>query len=128
MTTAAVARSHYATQSVTTASPARLLVMLYDRLVRDLVQAEEAITTGRIAVANEQLQHAQQIILELNTSLDRDAWSGAEGLSQLYDFLHAELLAANTSKDAARVSGVRELVVPLQDAWRQAALATAAGT
>jgi flagellar protein FliS len=116
------ARAQYTRESVTTASPARLLIMLYDRLVRDLVTAEAALTGGDIAKASSELVHAQQIVLELRTSLDLDAWDGAAGLADLYSFLHAELVTANLHKDATRVLACREIVEPLRDAWRQAAL------
>lgn len=116
------ARTHYATNAVSTASPARLLMMLYDRLVRDLVTAEQALDGGDLTRASGELIHAQQIVLELRTSLDLSAWSGAAGLSDLYRFLHAELITANLRKDAGRVVTCREIVEPLREAWRTAAL------
>lgn len=126
MTTASyAARARYTSDSVTTASPARLLLMLFERLVRDLVAAEQAVEQRDLAVASEQLLHAQAILLELNTSLDHTVWDGAAGLSALYVFLHSELVAANLTKDAERVRAVRELVEPLQETWKQAALAAA---
>lgn len=120
-TTYASARSRYASSSISTASPARLLVMLYERLLRDLTAAERALAERDHAVANDQLQHAQQIVLELRTSLDVDAWSGGPGLEALYTFLHGELVAANLDKDATRVRSCRSLLEPLADAWRDAA-------
>lgn len=117
----AAARSTYTRNSVSTASPEKLLVMLYDRLVRDLANAETAIHGRQLARANTELQHAQQIVLELRTSLDVDAWSGGPSLERLYTYLHGELVAANVEKDAERVSTCRALVEPLRDAWQQAA-------
>ena len=116
------ARSAYVRDSVTTASPARLLIMLYDRLLRDLVTAEQALGSGDLAKASAELLHAQQIIMELKTSLDVSAWGGAPGLLDLYTFLHAELVAANLAKDAGRVATCREIIQPLRDAWQAAAL------
>lgn len=119
--TAQAMRARYASDSVGTASPARLLTMLYDRLVRDLAMAEAAIGTGQMADAHNELVHAQAIVSELASSLDVDAWEGGPGLAQLYAFVSSELIAANVAKDAARVVGCRELVEPLRDAWHQAA-------
>ena len=116
------ARAQYTREAVTTASPARLLIMLYDRLIRDLVTAETALTGGDNAKASSELVHAQQIILELRTSLNLDAWDGAAGLADLYSFLHAELVGANLDKSVARVVACREIIEPLRDAWREAAL------
>ena len=126
MTTAHSARARYTNDAISTASPARLLLMLFDRLVRDLVTAEDALARRDLQCAHDQLLHAQAILLELDSSLDRSAWSGAQGLSDLYVFLHGELVAANTRKDARRVSGARELVETLQQTWREAALAAVA--
>ncbi len=116
------ARAQYAREAVTTASPARLLIMLYDRLVRDLVTAEKALAEGDLGKVNSELTHAQEIVLELRTSLDVSAWDGAQGLSELYSFLYTELIAANIAKDLVRVTSCREIIEPLRDAWRQAAL------
>jgi flagellar protein FliS len=116
------ARAQYTREAVTTASPARLLIMLYDRLVRDLVTAETALAARDIAKASSELVHAQQIILELRTSLDLDTWDGAAGLADLYTYLHTELVGANLHKDTARVTACREIIEPLRDTWRQAAL------
>lgn len=116
------ARAQYTREAVTTASPARLLIMLYDRLVRDLVAAETALGDGDMGRASSELVHAQQIVLELRTSLNVAAWDGATGLADLYSFLHTELVAANLAKDAARVVACREIIEPLRDAWREAAL------
>ena len=128
MTTAAyAARARYTADAVSTASPARLLLMLFERLTRDLVAAEQAVEARDLGAASAQLLHAQAILMELSTSLDLDAWDGARGLSDLYLFLHRELVQANLTKDAARVRGVRELVEPLHQTWREAALAAAAG-
>ena len=124
-TAAAYAARAYATDSVSTASPARLLLMLFDRLVRDLVAAEQAIGKKDLAEANNQLVHAQAIVTELNTSLAVDAWDGARALSDLYLFMNRELVAANIGKDAAKVREVHELAESLRQTWREAALAAA---
>ncbi len=122
--THASARQRYAANAVTTASPARLLVMLYERLLRDLASAEQALGDRDHAKANDQLQHAQQIVLELRTSLDTTAWSGGPALASLYTYLHGELVSANLEKDAARVITCREIVEPLHASWELAARST----
>lgn len=116
-----IMRNRYVGESVGTASPARLVTMLYDRLVRDLTLAESALGVGDLAEANGQLVHAQEIIWELAAALDPTVWSGGPALAALYQFLITELLAANVHKDAARVASCRALVEPLRQAWHQAA-------
>lgn len=118
--TADAMRARYASNTVDTASPARLLTLLYDRLVRDLHVAAAAILGHDVETSHNVLLHAQAIIEELASSLDVDAWDGGPGLAALYEFIHAELVAANVAKDAARIAGCIELVEPLRDAWHQA--------
>lgn len=117
-------RARYLADSVNTASPARLLVMLYERLVLDLSQAEVAMKAGKREEGGEKLMHAQEIVLELRATLDEAAWNGAAGLAQIYEFVVNELITANIKADVNRIVSCRSLVEPLLDAWRQAALAT----
>jgi flagellar protein FliS len=118
-------RNRYLSNSVGTASPARLVTMLYDALVRDLLAAEAAIAARDYYVTNEKLCHAQEIVVELHSGLDPAAWEGGASLAALYTFLHTELVAANAAKEVARVVECRRLVEPLADAWRTAASAAA---
>lgn len=120
-------QQRYVGESIATASPARLVTMLYDRLVRDLMMGEAALAVGDFAAANAQLTHAQEIVWELRSGLDTSVWSGGPALASLYQFLIVELLAANVGKEAERVAACRALVEPLRDAWHQAAEAAAAG-
>jgi len=119
-------RDRYLQDSVSTASPGKLLLMLYERLIRDLAQAEEAIGESDRERSSELLIHAQEIVLELRTTLDMDAWAGAPGLASLYGFVLTELIGANVAQDAAKVASCRGLLEPLRDAWREAAAAAVA--
>jgi flagellar protein FliS len=123
----AAVRNAYSSDTVVT-TPERLITMLYDRLCRDLVSAEAAIERKDRTVAHEVLVHAQEIVFELLSALDVDAWEGAPALSNLYTWLLRQLVEANTDQDAAKVQHCRTLVEPLAEAWHQAAneVATAA--
>jgi flagellar secretion chaperone FliS len=121
-------RNRYLANSIATASPAKLLTMLYDRLLLDLNRAEEALRAGDRTAASQQLIHAQDIVMELRTSLNMDVWDGADRLAQIYTFLLTELVGANIHADADRIASCRSLVEPLCDAWREASLAVAAAT
>ena len=118
---AATLRNRYLGDAVTTASPQRLLVMLYDRLALDLERAETALTEGDREQSNELLQHAQDIVMELHSSLQIDSWAGGPRLSALYTWLHGELIRANVKSDLRRVADCRKIVEPLRDAWAGAA-------
>lgn len=119
--TAQALRARYLSDSISTASPARLLTMLYDRLVLDLTVAEQALGDGDRKGAGERLCHAQDILLELRSSLDVEAWSGGPALAALYAHMTTELVQANVAGDAAKAEYVRGLVEPLRDAWHTAA-------
>lgn len=116
------ARATYMDASVATASPARLLVMLFERLVLDVQRGVEAQRRGDAQETHRQLTHAQDILLELATSLRPDEFRGGYDLAALYGFLHRQLVMANVRKDAAITDEVLTLVTDLCDTWRQAAL------
>jgi len=122
---AAALRARYVGDSVATASPQQLLVMLYDRLALDLERAADALTAGDRRVAGEQLRHAQDIVFELRSSLKVEAWEGGPRLASLYAWLLTELTTANVKGDRNRVQACRQVVEPLRDAWRQAAASLA---
>ena len=122
-------RTRYLDDTVSTAGPAMLLTMLYDRLVLDLVRAENEQRAGTRGAAGAHLLHAQDIVSELASTLDLDAWDGARRLLSVYTFLLTELVQANVAGDAERTATCRALVEPLRDAWHEAAAQLAgAGT
>jgi flagellar secretion chaperone FliS len=126
MSPAASVRARYLSNGVTTASPQQLLVMLYDRLALDLERAHVALTASDRETARVQLQHAQDIVLELRGSLKVEVWEGGPRLAALYAWLLTELIEANIKGDLRRVAECRKIVEPLRDAWREAAATLAA--
>ena len=116
-------RDRYLQDTINTASPGKLLVMLYDRMIMDLQTGEQALRDNDRDLATEKIQHAQEIILELRTTLHVDEWDGAPGLANLYGFILTELIGANIARDPDRVASCRTLLEPLRDAWREAASA-----
>jgi len=120
------ARSAYMNASVATATPARLLVMLYDRLLLDVQRALLAQREGRHTDASSQLLHAQEIVLELRTTLQVEAWEGGPRLAALYDWIRSQLVEANVRRDPAPTEACLPIVDELATSWRQAAMATTA--
>ena len=120
--TAALARAkqQYLEQQVASASPERLVTLLYDRLLVDIDRAAAAQDASEWTAAGTHLTHAQSIVAELNGSLT-DVWDGAEQLRGIYTYLTTRLIAANVSRDRAATTECRELVAPLRDAWHHAA-------
>ncbi|MHA7265737.1 flagellar export chaperone FliS [Arthrobacter halodurans] len=118
---AAQKRAQLNREAILSASPARLLTMLYDRLLLDLGRAEAAQHAADWAVASENLLHAQAIVTELSSSLRRDAWDGADGLLGLYAYVTTAMTGANIHRDPARTREAIDLLEPLRTAWHEAA-------
>lgn len=124
--TAATARSKFVADGVGSTPPERLLVLLYDRLVRDLDDAAAAIETTTVGAAHDALAHAQDIVAELHSALDPSRWDGADAMADLYTYLADVLARANIAKSAELVAEARSIVTPLRDVWAEAYAATAA--
>jgi flagellar protein FliS len=116
----------YRESSVLTASPAQLVVMLYDGAGRFLRQAEAALGEGAVAHAHERLGRADAILDELLLTLNKDAGQIAQRLEGIYVFCKRLLVEARVERSAAKVVQARTLLAELRDAWSQiAATATA---
>lgn len=120
------ARNAYVGSSVTTAGPARLLVMLVERLVLDLERAQAAQQAGDHTEAATHLVHAQDIVFELEASLKPEQFSAGPQLASIYAFLRSQLVQANVRRDLATTQWCLSLATALCDTWRTAALQAAA--
>jgi flagellar protein FliS len=119
-------RGRYIADTVQTATPARLLTMLYDRLLLDLDRGAAAMLTGDRAGGGAHVSHACDIVAELIGSLDADAWDGGPALLGVYRYLQTQLVRAGAQGDATVVTECRDLVEPLAQAWHTAARSAAA--
>ncbi len=125
---ASQSRAKFTNNAVTTVSPARLVVLCYDRLDRDLEEAAAAIERGARGDSHELCCHAQDIIAELLGSLDQDAWEHAGSLAGIYVWALSHLVKANIQQDAAMVREVQVVLADLREAFTNAALSPAANT
>ena len=117
----------YAQDSVLTAAPEKLVVMLYDGLARFLAGGAVAIRAEDIAAAGEALNRAGAILDELLATLDPAAGEIAEHLAGIYLFCKRELLAAQLKRDPARIERVAKLLAELREAWATIAAAPPTG-
>lgn len=123
MNAALRAQQRYREDAILSASPPRLLTMLFDRLLLDVDRAEAAQLASDWQTAGTELQHAQRIVAELHGSLTDD-WEGSTGLRALYTYLSRTLIGANIGRDVERTRECRALIAPLRDAWHAAADST----
>ena len=112
----------YQKVNLESAPPARVLDELYERLLRDINVAGEAIAAGDAAKKGEAVSHALAIVNELRRALDhRAAPELTARLEGLYGFMVGRLTRANVGWDPKALAEVSPLVVTLRDAFRQAA-------
>ncbi|SHH20914.1 flagellar export chaperone FliS [Tepidibacter thalassicus] len=109
----------YKTQSINTATPEELTLKLYEGCIKFINLAMIAVDEKNIEKANSNIIKAQNIINELNITLDMK-YEISENLRSLYDYLHRRLIEANIKKDKAILEEVKEFVVEFRDAWKQA--------
>lgn len=124
MTTQANLRNRYLRESITTASPAQIVVMLYDRMLKDLAVAQAGLEAQDVQASHDALVHAQDILHELNATLDTSIWKEGEALKRLYEWSIEQLMNANLEKAIQPVKDVQRMMEPIADAWRQVAAGT----
>ena len=87
--------NQYFENQVNTASPEQLLIMLYNGAIRFVGEAEEAMTTKKIAYRGERVSKTIAILTELSATLDHEIGGEiAANLAALYDYMIRTLLAA----------------------------------
>jgi flagellar secretion chaperone FliS len=111
----------YKESAVMTATPERLVVMLYDGARRFLFQAAVAMREGNIEVSNNRLQRAEAIIDELNNTLDMSVGEISTRLRALYLFSKRHLMQARLKRNPDMIDEVSALLDTVGDAWRQIA-------
>jgi flagellar protein FliS len=102
-----------------TASPAQLVLHLYEALLRDLARAEQQLGLAQIEASHASLVHAQDIVMELVAGLDLDAGEIAQQLADLYHYMYGRLVEANVRKDRRAIHEVLTLVERIHAAWEQ---------
>lgn len=107
----------YKQTQVATASQGSLILMLYDAALRQLRISTESMKNKKVNEANNALIKSQEIIMELNVSLNMDAGDIALKLRSLYLYIHGRLIEANVHKDVKIVEEVIVLLSGLKEAW-----------
>lgn len=110
----------YRTTSIQTASPAKLLLMLYEGLIVFIKKGKQEIESGNLVQAHNFIVKAQDILTELMSNLKME-YPISQNLFQLYDYMKQRLVAANIKKDTEILDEVLTFAEELRDTWAQAA-------
>ena len=109
----------YQQNSVMTASPQELTLMLYNGSLKFMKLAKRAMAEGKFEEKNINLIKAQNIIQEMQITLNREI-EVADGMSQLYEYIYNRLIEANMKNDTAILEEAEGQVTELRDTWKQA--------
>lgn len=112
--------AQYRQTQVQTAAPEQLILMLYDGVIRFCLQGKECIEKRDVSGANVALIRVQDVIGELQFSVNDEAGEIAQQLSLLYDYLYRRALDANLAKDVAIIDEIVNMVRDLRSTWVEA--------
>lgn len=111
----------YRTNSVETAGPAQLVLMLFDRALVGILRARQASGPTALETVNHELVRAQDILTELLVTLDHDRGGDIAGnLRSLYAFCIDRLVEANLRKDMEVLDDVERVLRPIRETWAEA--------
>lgn len=108
----------YQQNSVLTASPGELTLMLYNGCIKFIHLAKKAIAEKNIEAKHINISKTQNIISELNVTLNFE-YPVAKDMNKLYDYMNRRLIEANIKNDAGALDEVEGLVIEFRDAWKE---------
>ena len=108
----------YEQNSVTTASPGELTIMLYNGCLKFIAKAKQAILNKHYEEKNTNIQKSQKIIRELMVTLNMD-YDVSKNMMFLYEFINQCLTEANIKNDAGKLEEAEALVTEFRDTWKQ---------
>jgi len=109
----------YKENSVKTASPEELTLMLYNGALKFINKGKMGIESNSIQDANEGINRAQDIIHELNNSLNMD-YEMSENMRSLYTYILEKLVEGNIQKKIEPLDEAKGMVTELRDTWKEA--------
>lgn len=112
----------YRKNAVLGASPAQLVVMLYEGALRFIEAGRAGMRAKDLGRQNEGLQRAQRIVSELLSTLDHEKGGEiAKNLASLYYFVLDKLMEANVNDSEAPLDAASKTLRELREAWVQIA-------
>lgn len=122
------AAEHYLSDRTATATPAELTGMLFDAALANIRLGSAALESGDRPEAHRRYSKAQDIVMELRSSLNHDAGEIADRLDGIYAWVYRHLVTATIRTDratalAAAAEALRCLE-PIAAAWAEVAGST----
>lgn len=108
----------YQQNSVMTASPQELTLMLYNGCLKFIRLSKKAMTEKNYEVKNTNIIKAQNIIQELRITLNQEV-EISNNMTQLYEYMYTQLVDANIKNNLETLEEVEGYVVELRDTWKQ---------
>lgn len=120
------AHRQYQQTQIETASPTRLVVLLYDGAIRFCSLALEAMKARHLEEQHTNLIKAQRIVGELMGSLNRDVGGEvASNLFRVYTHMLGQLVQANLHDQPEYVVEVLAMLRDLRETWAEVDRVTA---
>jgi flagellar protein FliS len=114
-------QQQYKKTQVATVDRGRLIVLLYEGAISFLTKAKASIADNDVPGCCNLINRAQDIIDELNASLNMDQGGDiAANLRKLYLFMGDQLVQAKIKGTGEGLDEVIRMLTTLNDAWRQA--------
>jgi flagellar secretion chaperone FliS len=113
----------YRANSILTASPGQLVLLLFDAALNSLAIARKACDEApndprQLELVHTHLVKAQKIIAELQGTLNLEAGGEfARTMHRLYDYYDRRLIEANMKKQSAPIAEVERLLGEVRNAW-----------
>lgn len=116
------AADKYQVQQIMTASPARLVAMLFDKAISSLHEAIRAIEAGNVEARWRANGRAMEIVSHLWATLDMEKGGQiAANLDQLYKFMLERLPDVDLHNNPGPARDVIGLLEPLRKSWHTVA-------
>lgn len=111
----------YQKNEVETASPEKILILLYDGAIQFLNKAKIAMEQKNIPEIHNNLIGCENIILEFINTVDiENGGDFAVRIKALYEYFYNTLVQANMKKDVTKIDEVLKHLVELRATWKQA--------
>ena len=99
----------YQTSNINTATPEKLMILLFDGALQFLQKAKTAISENNLQERAKNIEGARKIIRELMRTIDLENGNDvAKRLFKLYNKMAMNLIKANVQRNAAKIDEVIE--------------------